>query len=697
MALKWVAATEAIVLAIYAQFALRQSIWWGVTCYLLAGAMWLWSEASLGWSAATPLPPLGPPLGKEETQLRVRRGRWAWLGLSGVATAITVAYLGNNTLTPLRLAAWLVSVGAFVAAFWVWERRERSTTQSRRGIPVAWLQVDAEGWRLRLSWFAVGVGIVACIGLGFRLWQLDVNPPAANYDHLKNLTDVYEVLHAGSRPLFFLRNNGREPLAFYVTAALVRLTGLPVGFYALKLSSVLMEVATLPAVYLLGRELYGRRGGFWALFFTAVASWPVILARLGLRCSLAPMISAWVFYVTIRGLRTGRRNDFLALGVLLGVGLYGYTAFRIVPLAVVACWLVGWAIGRRDGQFPRLRMSNVVLCVLTALLVFLPLGLFMIFHPTGFWNRVFWYLVYNDPAGPPGVILLKNLKNLLLMFHWRGDTVVWSSLPGEPVLDPVMGGVMVLGVVTLLVRLLAPVFPRGEKARYAALLAGGFVALLPSALSLSFPEENPSVLRTCCAIPVVFTIVAGPVAIWTERMWRAWPRSWMRGLAGVGLALLALSVIRLNATRVFETYVASYRAVATDLSEVVAAIRGFEATLGSADDVYIVAWPGWIDGTALAFELGRPPGWSSHQLENAGQASTHTHRSRPGMYILHANDVAGLHTLEALFPHGLTRRVSSRWGPAHDFVLYIVQPAAEGEGERGGEGPETRGSGEQVE
>ena len=537
--------------------------------------------------------------------------------------------------------------------------------------------MDAKGWRFHLSWFAVGVGIVVCIGLGFRLWQLDANPPVTNYDHIKNLTDVYGVLHAGYRPLFFLMNNGREPLAFYVTAALVRLTGLPVGFYALKLSSVLMEVAILPAVYLLGRELYGRWGGFWALFFTAVASWPVILARLGLRCSLAPMISAWVFYVTIRGLRTGRRNDFLLLGLLLGLGLYGYTASRIIPLAVVAAWMVGWAIGRRDEHFPRLRMSNIALCILTAGLVFLPLGLFMAFHPTSFWNRVLWYLVYNDPAGPSGVILLENLKNLLLMFHWRGDTVVWSSLPGEPVLDPVMGGLMVLGLVTLMMRLLAPIFPRGEKARYAALLAGGFVALLPSALSLSFPEENPSVLRTCCAIPVVFTIVAGPIAIWTERVWRAWPRLWMRGVVGVSLALLTFSVIRLNSVRVFETYVASYRAVTTDLSEIVTAIRGFEATLGSTDDVYVVAWPNWVDGTALAFELGLPPDWSRHQLENAGQASAHAHQSQARMYILHPNDVAGLHVLKTLFPNGLTRRVSSRWGPAHDFVLYVVQGVAE--------------------
>ena len=84
------------------------------------------------------------------------------------------------------------------------------------------------------------------------------------------------------------------------------------------------------------------------------------------------------------------------------------------------------------------------------------------------------------------------------------------------------------------------------------------VALLPSALSLSFPDENPSVMRTGNAIPVVFTLVALPVGVWTEGVARAWQRRRQRVLACPLVAVLVAALAWVNGQRVFVRYLEGY-------------------------------------------------------------------------------------------------------------------------------------------
>lgn len=123
------------------------------------------------------------------------------------------------------------------------------------------------------------------------------------------------------------------------------------GFDALKLGTALVGVLTLPGVYLMVGEAVGWWVGLWATSFAAVASWPVILSRLGLRCPFAPLVSTWTFYLLLRGLRSGRRNDYLLLGLLLGAGfcaLHLCAAHRLTEGGGhVMMWLhPGWPGGR---------------------------------------------------------------------------------------------------------------------------------------------------------------------------------------------------------------------------------------------------------------------------------------------------------------------------------------------------------------
>jgi hypothetical protein len=620
------------------------------------------------------------PIPTTSTPQRSRR-RWRWLLLPFALTNAVVAFLAasDNTYRWYGVLTWLLAIGLFLIIFW-----ERASARPLWQRPAS----SRNGWRL--GWTALAlIGLVA-LGFWFRFWQLDAVPPEMTSDHVEKLLDVHDLV-TGQRPIFFVRNTGREPWQFYWTLMLIRLFDLPTKFFALKLGTAIVGTLMLPGVYLLGRELFDRRVGLWATLFAAVASWPVILSRVGLRFPFAPAVTAWSLLFLLRGLRDGRRNDFLLLGLTLGIGLQGYTAFRAMPLAVVVCWALALVIRPSSLAIqPRSFLRNALLTVLIAVVVFIPLGRFSLEHPDDFWRRSFSRMA--DPIRPipdsPLVTFGKNLLNLAAMFHWRGDDVWVNTLSYAPVLDPLLGGLLILGLVVLFwrtLRLRDPLSP--------LLLIAGVILLLPSALSLAFPVENPSVVRAGGAIPVVMVIAALPVGLGFQHglsvlQEKPGPEhrgpgftaqitlyNWRHLLLATSALALTVAVTVVNYQRYFNDYREQYDLNALNTTEIAGAIRAFVESGGDASNAWIIAWPYWIDTRGVGIELGDPP-WNNvvlepEELDEQASAAEAAVDAPPRFYVLHPQDTGSLEQLQTLFPRGQSSLYVSRY-PGRDFVTYHV-------------------------
>jgi 4-amino-4-deoxy-L-arabinose transferase-like glycosyltransferase len=520
---------------------------------------------------------------------------------------------------------------------------------------------------------------IVLIGVFFRTYRLAAVPAEMTSDHAEKLLDVNDVLK-GQRPIFFPRNTGREGFQFYLTAALISLTPLTLSHLALKAGTAIFGILTVPLTYLLGRELYGRHVGLLAAFFLAISHWHVAITRVGLRFPFTAAFATPALFFLLRALRSNRRNDWLAAGLCLGLGLHTYTAIRIVPVLFVLLILMKSAFdlivrwrgdGNRNGEATALSLSfwhNGLLGAVAAILVFLPLLRYMQDDPGSFWYRATSRATGSLSAAEQWRRFWSNTVDALLMFNYRGDVVPANTIPEAPVLGLVSGGLFVVGCAYLLWRLLAR---RERQAAY--VLVSIFVLLLPSILSLAYPGENPSVVRTGGAPPFVMIAVAIPLVVAGKRLIEISGRQILGPLLLGGLLLGGVATAD-NYHWYFVEYDAHYRLSAWNASEIGAVVREYVDNGGTFEEVYHVPYPHWVDTRNIGITAGNIE-WRNAVLD---LSELESHAAEPGrrLYVVHPSHSVALQLLHSLYPHGeLTHRTSER--PGKDYMLFYVPATLE--------------------
>lgn len=580
---------------------------------------------------------------------------WLWrlslVVLTLIAGAYTFALSSDNRYRPAGVVLWLICI----LCWWLAWADTRWFTA---------LKIQFNARRLMLL---AAIMAVLLLGAVFRFVNLTSNPAEMGSDHVEKLLDVHDIL-SGSPSIFLERNTGREPWQFYWTVMLVKLTGIAPDFMALKLGTALIGWLMLPAVFLLAREVAGVRIALLATLLAAITSWAVIPARFGLRYPLAPCAVAWTMYFLVRGLRRNERTAMLAAGVWIGIGLQGYTAYRLFPVIVlllVLLWIIGYALQRRYTLAMQTAWHGGLALVM-AVLVMLPLLRYAYDQPDWFFHRMTTRLTSRERAieGEIGPILLNNLKEVLLFFNYTSDRVPVVNLLSLPALDLVLGALLVIGVATTLTLTV-----RTRNPWPLVMLGAGILMLLPSALSLAFPLENPSTVRTGGAIPLLMIVCAMPPGFLLEAASQAQSRM-VQGAVFLIVAALMLAAIYLNADRVFRQYPAQYCHVAPNASDVARELQAFVAAGHSIDTAWIVGYPHWIDYRAVGVWIGDIR-FSNHVFgtEKALQIDL---GDQPVWFALHPHDVATQQALWARYPHGRVRTVTGRHCPNQQFVVFTT-------------------------
>lgn len=600
-----------------------------------------------------------------------RNGRWLLFTLL-IFFAVTAFFtLAHNQFTPLGTATWLAAIFTFLFVF------ATTSPSDKKQPPIA-------------SLFPVAFWGLFLLAAFFRFYRLSDLPLDTWSDQAEKLQDIYDVLQ-GARPIFFVRNTGREAFQFYWTAALIWLTPLDFGFMALKVGTALIGLFTLPFVYLLAHELYGRQIAWLTTALFAISHWHVTISRVGLRFPLTAAFMTPTLYFLFRAFKGNRRNDWLACGLSLGIGLHTYIPMRMVPLLLLLlvglktavdlfqAWRKKYHPLRQPTQTPFAETSsltvafwqNALLGGLATALVFLPLARYSYDDPEMFWYRAATRTGQVTLSAETWSIFLDNVKNALLMFNYRGDGVVTNTIPFSPQLDTVTGGLFLLGVVYLLWQL---ILFRDRRTLY--ILLSIFVMLLPSILSIAFPGENPSVVRTGGVIPLAMMIAALPLG-WVHHRLLSLPTllslpRFSQWLAGLVTAVVLIAATFLNYHWYFVAYDAHYQNTVWNTVEMGQVIQEFVQNGGNLANAYHVPFPHWADTRLIGLNAGDIT-WNN-SLGNLDDIWPNVQDPAAKLFILHVDDQQNLYRLQAFFPRGQAQRFYSVNPNGKDFILFYVPP-----------------------
>lgn len=485
---------------------------------------------------------------------------WALVSISLVALISAFAFDVENP----HPAFWGIHVATVVGGLVVAVISDRELSRSER-------HPDPESHRPILSprsFAALAVSIVV-LAIALRLYNLTSLPEGFWFDEAEHADVARRINDEGYRPLWVGGTYAAPAHHAYLVAGMMKL-GLGVVAAARGVSVVLGLLCTLGA-FIVGRELWGQIGALSAMALVGLSRWPVTVSRVGMFNVATPACLLLGVGLILVGLRTDRLSAKISGGMVLGFGLGFHSSMvsAIVGAAVLLVLLAGSARGAATGLWVPL----VGLVVVAAPIAGVAVRDFDLYTQRAAEVSIFSESTEDDisAVGP-------NTRKVLESFTVAGDQNGRHNIPGEPLLDPVAGGLLIVGLVFAIVRISGPLA--------LGLLVWGMVALLPGVVTMQ--SEAPNALREIGAMPVVVLLAtAGVVGV---------VHSSPRWVAPIALAALVVGLGGWTIKDYFRDWKQDPRAwAAHSVGETIAA-----RTAGATTDEEV-----WASGTYFHSVIGR--------------------------------------------------------------------------------------------
>lgn len=354
-----------------------------------------------------------------------------------------------------------------------------------------------------ITWLSrpwVGLLLLTLLAAALRFPGLAATPPGFHYDEALEALEAWRVItRSDYHPVFFPGDFGLPPMFIYLLSLALRL--FPATPAVCRGVAALIGVLTVPAVYMLGREVTladvraPRSLPLLAAAVLATLRWHITFSRVAIEPILVPLFMATILWALLAALRTGYMMAWLGLGAALGLSVYTYPAAWLI-LPMMAAFLLYLLIVAPQQLIQHSR--GLGLAVLMAAACAAPLALFFVQHPEMMLQRSGQVIIIrpDQPLQETAGVLAGNLLKALGMFSVAGDADPRSNIPGRPALDILLAVPFYLGLLMVLRRWRRPAF--------AALLLAAGAMLLTTMLSEYAPH-----FRRALGITPVIALLAG--------------------------------------------------------------------------------------------------------------------------------------------------------------------------------------------
>jgi 4-amino-4-deoxy-L-arabinose transferase-like glycosyltransferase len=422
-----------------------------------------------------------------------------------------VEYLVSSSTLRMRLAI----VAFFFALLGISMLNHRSLREPCWDIFAAWIssillyllafapkiQVKKPTFKLKENWqTSLPLGIILVIGFALRFYQLGIIPGVMENDEGKVGVMAVRVIN-GTLNNMFQTFEGYGTLHFFLMSLPVRLFGQTI--MAVRMNTAILGLLTLPVIFLLARQMFGRKIALVSTALLSVAHLHFHFSRVSPTAgSLDPLLASLSMLFIYRGVKSRRMIDWALAGMIMGMGMYFYVGARVL-IFILAGFLILQLILNR--QVLKENRNNLLALAGAFLVVALPMLLWSYLNPEAFNARANQVGIFSNGWLEQDMlqknisalgVLAEQFANAILIFNYHYP--IWFYGAQTTALGPVTGIAFVLGILAAVPRLREP--------RYALLCAWFGVTLLIGQVLVVDPTT--SAYRTLGLIPAVCILAA---------------------------------------------------------------------------------------------------------------------------------------------------------------------------------------------
>ena len=454
------------------------------------------------------------PLSDQPAATRTVRPAWLVGGLASIAIGLVllegISWAGGTAL-------WLAGLGAVA---WAWQPvgadRSCARPASRRCL--------------------VTVAGLITVGALLRLVALDDFPSGIHVDEAATGRIALQILRGGGPHPFGFAFIGDPAPFMYAQALCMALFGPTVS--ATRVLAGISGALTLPALWLLGRRLFGATAGLVAVALVAVNAADLHFSRMALNVIEVPLFGVLALALCWRGILDRRPVWHLLAGMSLGFSQFAAYSGRGFVLGVAGTY--GVILLTRLSRWREI-VGGGLLALFGMLVVLAPQLAFVRNNPRQLWDRVEFRSVFRrwDQATEihgttdPTWVMIGQVKVNLLAFVNATDRGTFYSFASTPLLSPLLAALAILGLAIALWRI--------WDNRYSSMLLACAGVLAGASLSAGVPQFH----RLLPMLPIVCLLAAVAADGLTLLVARLIARA---GHQRAGLALRAVLLVGLVAS-----------------------------------------------------------------------------------------------------------------------------------------------------
>ncbi len=281
---------------------------------------------------------------------------------------------------------------------------------------------------------------------------------------------------------------------FYILLASFKTFG--VNQFALRLPSRIFGIAGIVLFYLIISLVYKKKVPLTSYFLLLTSillltsRWYLHFVRISLETPFLLFLELFSLYLLLLYLDKKHCIFLILSGIFAGLAFNSYQPGRIFLFLPVVVLLM-----------KKINIKTTVLYFLIPCVIcILPMGFVLLTHPQNDvrFNEQFFLKNSSLSIQQKVGFLTNNIKSTSLMFFTQGDVNGQHNYTGKPSLNPILSSLFILGLIVS--------FINWKKYSNLLFIVYFILAIIPTLLT--YPWENPNMLRTYTALPAIVYFIS---------------------------------------------------------------------------------------------------------------------------------------------------------------------------------------------